>query len=600
MNDPGVEEEWDEVDMPNYEGSLPRKQEKWDQEMAPISEEITRFDSLKSWADLRNVPEDQQESDQPVTEKDKMSVIQNVTKQDSEEDSAHDKMPNKFIANYDPNWPQNSKSKPEHALKSSQIDKEQKEQLDMKSKQGENIQSDSSSRKSKPPQGGGETPEKEEKIHTRPSENETSKKVIADWKKDYLCYVWNTFSIISMIFFLRNYMRKNSPVSQDKTNASPMSCIAGEVSLPDSDTLHKWRGEEILEGFAHDLLEAMKTICNKNGGLVIENFWMDAYDINVPITPPEPYSFRCLLWNNHVSDLLPDMQVCGQVKVVENETNQDGCPCQSSDAEDDMVCLLHCDNEKTQTKTCNIFDSFCLKNTHYLSKSRVTRWFQSTTKQAWALISHKYEFELSIRYIDAPGALIIRFRSGKVVHFRMNPVVKVNADVHYYITPCSSSNLDHFWAISLAAYEDQLLQCLTKRLPENSCHGQTLEIAYFLHRRQTALTGSSAVKEFHFKTALMHLLLTKDASQWKPNYLTNRLQDLMDFMEKPGEKAAAPRSFKLPAEFIQAKPVNLFHPLVAHNCIYSNATIHFQELLRNAHMLIQDYTDQFLKIKSSA
>ncbi|KAF3687290.1 Inositol 1,4,5-trisphosphate receptor-interacting protein Precursor [Channa argus] len=582
INDPGVEEELDEVDMQNNEKRLLRAEENLDQEMAPIIEEMTRFDSLRPWKSA--APEDQLESDQSVNEKEKISVIKNGTKQDLAEDSAHDKMPEHSIANSDPNWAQISKSKLEHSF-----------------------------RNSNKPQGKREKHEKEEKVHTRTSENETSED-LGDWKNDYLCYLWNTFSIISMICFLRNYMRKNSIMNHHKAKTSLMSCIAGEVSLPDSDTLHifhskcvqgasknKWRGDEFLEGFSNDLLEAMKAISNTNGGMVIGNFWMDAYDINVSIIPPEPYSFQCLLWNNHASDLLPDMQVCGHVKVVEKQI-QNGCHCQSSDAEDDMVCLLHCDNEKVQTKVLNVFDVFCIKNSPYLSKSRVTRWFQSTIKQAWALISHKYEFELSIRYIDAPGALVIRFRSGKEVNFRMNPVVKFNTNAHFYITPYSPRNLDNFWTISLTAYEDSVLQCLSKRLPEKSCHIQTLEIACFLHRRQTALSGSSIVKDFHFKTALMHLLLTKDASQWKPNHLSNRVQDLMDFMERSLEKkllhhvlignSLIQGILQLPVEFTQAKPVNLFHPLVAHNCIYSNAMMNFQELLRNAPMLIQDYTEQ--------
>lgn len=400
-------------------------------------------------------------------------------------------------------------------------------------------------------------------------------------------------------------------MEREETRTFPVTCTTAEVPLPDCDTLRqfhskciqvssnkKWMGE-FLEGFAKDLLDAMKAVCDRNGGMVIGDFQMvDVCDIIVPFTPLDPYSFQCLLSNNQVSDLLPDMQVCGQIKLVENKKIQNGCHCQIPDT-DDMVCLLHCATDKVKTTVTDVCDGrLCMKNSPFLSKSQITKWFQSTIKQAWARISHKYEVELNIRYLDAPGALVVRFRSGKKIHFSMNPVVKFNPDAHFFITPSSPHNLDTFWTLSLANYEDRFLEHISKRLPENSCHSQTLEIAHFLHKRQTALSGSSGLKDFHFKTALMHLLLTKDPSQWKPKYVGCRLRDLLDFMERSLERKLLyhilignplTQVIELPAEFTQAKTVNLFHPLVVHSCIYRNAVMHFQEMLRNSHMLIQDY-----------
>ncbi len=627
-DDPRVEE-WDITTegMQKHEERLLRGGENVDHEMAFVSEETTHTDNRGPRGDIKNIPKEQNQSDQQVTE-DKLSVLEDVTvtKQGSEEDGADHKLQEggHLITNLDPSRPQNSKSEPETALKTSQIDHEHKGtlQLDMKSKQGEDIQTDGSFIDPSRPQGQ-QMPEKEvfsskeqeplSRLHTQTSENETSETAIADWEGDYLWYMWNTFSIISMIRFFRKYLGRNSQMSQEETRAVPAICTAAEVPLPDSDTLQRFHSKciqvssdkwsEFLEGFATDLLDAMRTVCDKNSGVLIEDFQMlDVCNIIVPFTPSDPYSFQCLLWNNQASDLLPAMQVGGQIKVVENKKIQNGCPCQSPDA-DDMVCLLHCETEKVKTKTIDVCDGLlCMKNSQFLSKSQVTKWFQSTMKQAWALISHKYEFELNIRYIDAPGALVVRFRSGKRISFRMNPVVKFDTGAHFFITPCSPDNLDTFWTLSLTNYEDSFLKRICKRLPENSCHSQTLEIAYFLHRRQRALSGSSALKDFHFKTALMHLLLTKDPSQWKPNCVAGRLRDLLVFVEKSLKKKLlhhvlignplAQRVIALPAEFTQAKTVNLFHPLVAHNCIYRNAVQHFQEMLIHAHMLIQDYVDQ--------
>ncbi|XP_041789517.1 inositol 1,4,5-trisphosphate receptor-interacting protein [Chelmon rostratus] len=593
-DDPGVEE-WDDITMvavQKHEERLLRG-DQLDHKMAPVSEEMTQAEKNVPRDDVKNVLKEQNLPDQHDAEKEQKPVLEEVTvtKQYSEEDRA-DRL-------------QDSRSAHETVLKTSLVDQEQK---------SKDSQTDGSFRDPSGPQGQQEQEEESplSHLHTKTSENETSEAAIADWERDYLWYMWNAFSIISMIRVFRNCFRRTSQIKQEETRPFPVVCTAAEVSLPDSDTLQrfhskcvqvasdkKWR--EFLEGFASDLLDAMRTVCDRNGGMVIEDFQMvDVCDIIVPFSPPDPYRFQCLLWNNQASDLLPYMQVCGQIKLVENKV-QNGCQCQSPDA-DDMVCLLHCDTEKAQVRVTEVCDGpLCVKNSPFLSKSQVTRWFQSTIKQAWALISHKYEFELSIRYIDAPGAVVVRFRSGKKVRFSMNPVVKYNADAHFFVTPCSPNSLDAFWTFSLTSYEDRFIEHISKRLPENSCHRQTLEIACFLHKRQTALSGSCDLKDFHFKTALMHLLLTKDPSQWKPSFVARRLRDLLDFMEKSLEKKMlrhvlignplARKVIELPAEFTQAEPVNLFHPLVVHSCIYRNSVMHFQEMLRNAHMLIHDYTD---------
>lgn len=619
-DDPGVEEQLDDIvtmGILKQKEKLLREEEELDQEMEPVNEKMTHTDDRGPQNDMRKTTKHQSQTDQHVTDKLETSVLEDVTvtKQDAKGDNADQTL----SANSDPSQPQKSRDEP------SQTEHEQKGNLpfDMKSEREEDIQRD--------PQGQQDQREEMEDMsskeeassqsggHIKVSETETSGNVISDWGEDYLWYIWNTFSIISMIRFIRKYLGKNSQMKQSEVRTSfPGTCVAAEVQLPDSDTLQnfhlkcaqvssskKWE-DDFLEGFANDLVETMRTICDKNRSMVIEDCQMlDACNIIVPFTPREPHSFQCLLGNNQVNDLLPDMPVCGQIKVMEKKKIQNGCHCQSSDA-DDMVCLVHCENEKVKTEVADVCGGLlCSKNTPFLSKSQVSRWFQSTIKQAWAMISYKYEFELSIRYIDAPGALAVRLRSGKKINFSMNPVVRFNNAAHFYITPFSPNSLDTFWTLSLAVYEDQLLEHFSKRLPLNSCHIQTLEIALLLHKRQAALSGTSALKNFHFKTALMHLLLTKDSSQWKPNHAANRLRDLLYFMQTSLEKKClhhvcignplTQAVIQLPAAFVQAKPVNLFHPLVVHDCIYQNALMHFQEMLRNTHMLICDHVDQTLR-----
>ncbi|KAF7216389.1 inositol 1,4,5-trisphosphate receptor-interacting protein [Nothobranchius furzeri] len=583
-------EDWDEVrGSQKHEETLQSGEEKLDSPTKRAGVKMTESDKTGLQGD-----ELWSRSDQHAVDEDKRS---NVTQQ------GHDqKLPNKNASN--------------------QSGESLQEKVDIKPKTEENgkdIQTNSSLKEAgslqghRNPEDGGSGSEELESHLPHIEEAEVS----AQWEKDDLWFVWNTFSIISVIRFFSKYLRKNSQTNQEER--FPSGCRAAEAPLPDADTLHHfykscvqlsaektWRDGEFLEGFVNDLLGAMRTICENSSSMVMEDFHVvSASDIIVPLSPPEPFGLQRRLWDYHASDRTVDhLQVCGRIKLVEEKKIQNGCHCQSSAAADgdDTVCLLHCSSEKVETKPVDVCDGLlCSKSTPYLSKSKVSRWFQSNIKQAWAQISHKYEFELHIRYMDAPGALVIRFRSGRKIRFNVNPVIKFNSEAHFFITPGCSGELDTLWTLSLTNYEDRLLEHLSKRLPENSCHNQTLGIAYFLHKRQSALSGSSALTDSHFKTAFMHLLLTKKVSEWRPDFVACRLRDLLDFMEKSLEKKLLAhilignplaKVIELPVEITKAKPVNVFQPLVEHNCFYINSLMHFQEMLRNAHMLIHDCVAQ--------
>ncbi|XP_061588668.1 inositol 1,4,5-trisphosphate receptor-interacting protein [Cololabis saira] len=614
-DDPGVEE---------LEDIVTRGSSKHDEQ--PLGEEeklgqvLPQNDNRGPQGDKNGIPEELNPSGLYGSENDEISDLDvSTTKQDSEGISVDHKLTEGNLKDkLEPFLSEKYDGEPEIAMKTPQVTSELKET---------DILTDDSTKEPVKPQGQHEKPD-DKKIHslteqaspfshvqTETTKKEASEKGLADWERDYLWYIWNTFSLISIIRFFRKYFGTSFQMNQRVTRAFPVICTAAEVPLPDVSTLQhfyakcvqvtseKWREMEFLEGFADDLIEAMKTISDKDGSMVIKGLeTVNACDIRVVFTPPEPYHFQRLRYADRASDPLSDVQVCGQIKLVEETKSQNGCPCQTSDGDDDMVCLLHCDNEKVRAKITDVCDGpLCSKSTPLLSKSQVTRWFQGTIKQAWALISHKYEFELHIRYMEAPGALVIRFRTGKKISFGMSPVIKFDNDAHFLITPWCSSDLDTFWTLSLSTYEDRLLEHLSTRLPENSCHNQTLEIVRFLHKRQTSLSGSSGLKDFHFKTALMHLLLNKKPSEWRQDYVACRLRDLLGFVERSLEKKLLNHVLignpvadiiDLPAEFVKAKPVNLFHPLVVHSCMYRNAVMHFQEMLRNSHMLIHDYVAQ--------
>lgn len=90
-----------------------------------------------------------------------------------------------------------------------------------------------------------------------------------------------------------------------------------------------WRVREFVEGFADDLLESLRSVCDRETDMEVADFvgigsmfesWRVSKplmcDLIVPFAPPEPYSFQFQLWCSPSSDVPLDMQGCGRIKVT--------------------------------------------------------------------------------------------------------------------------------------------------------------------------------------------------------------------------------------------------------------------------------------------
>uniref|UniRef100_A0AAV2JJ91 Mab-21-like HhH/H2TH-like domain-containing protein n=1 Tax=Knipowitschia caucasica TaxID=637954 RepID=A0AAV2JJ91_KNICA len=151
---------------------------------------------------------------------------------------------------------------------------------------------------------------------------------------------------------------------------------------------------------------------------------------------------------------------------------------------------------------------------------------------------HKYDFDLTFRYLDSAGAFKIRLPSGKAIILNLTPA-------------------------------------------------------------QTGLTGKSALTGYHFKTALFHLLTNKRPHAWTIDRIDQRLRDVLDFVQKSLEEKKLthavfgnrkiPKELEIPAVFLKADPVNLFRSLVLDRKLYESTRTHFQEMLKNAPALLQEY-----------
>ncbi|KAF7663387.1 hypothetical protein LDENG_00211300 [Lucifuga dentata] len=321
--DPRVEDDMT-MGMQVHKERLLREGEKLDayQEMTPVNPEMTDIESKGSQDDSKNIHEAQNESTfSGESENDEVPLLENVIlayQKVSEE--------NRADPNWNPRMPQKSSFEPEMSQKILLVDQEDqlnvpqmKASPSVTRKEREDIQT-GSVREPSITQSQKEIPEGKEVIgsqqvsHLTVASKETLEMAITDWE-DYLSYILNMFSIISMIRFFIKCLKRHSQTEYGQANeakAFTSNCITSKVPLSDSDTLQrfhskyiqvspnkKFREDEFLEGFAHDLLDAMKTICDRNGSMMIEGFQMlNVCDIIVPFSPPEPYSFQCLLRDN--------------------------------------------------------------------------------------------------------------------------------------------------------------------------------------------------------------------------------------------------------------------------------------------------------------
>ncbi|XP_074687322.1 inositol 1,4,5-trisphosphate receptor-interacting protein isoform X1 [Strix aluco] len=448
---------------------------------------------------------------------------------------------------------------------------------------------------------------------------------------------WDMWTALSMIIFLLIELWRQDfqeGIWQDTGGEEDDMAVLGKafkgVAFPDKAVLASFyekrilgttgdmaRMREMVEGFADDLLEALRSVCNRDADMEVEDCmgvgsmyenWRVrkpfVCDLIVPFAPPEPYCFRSQTWCSGNS-FPPDEQGYGTIKVCRANEDVTGCICDKTKLGEDMLCLLHSQANTTRPSS-EMEDLLCFKNTQYLDADQVMKWFQIAVTKAWNRISHKYEFDLCFSLLDSPGALKIKFKSGKSIAFNLTPVVQYeNSDV-YFISHFPRSSLaadlpsSTHWFLTFAVYERRFIQLVSKTLPANACHVSCLQILSFLHGKQCSLTGPSGLTNYHLKTVMLHLLQARPSQDWAPEKLEARLQDMLKFLEKCLHEKKLYHFFigngKVPAElgfpiiFQRAEPLNLFRPFVLRRAVYRKTVDTFHEMLRNTSALINEYT----------
>ncbi|XP_051002714.1 inositol 1,4,5-trisphosphate receptor-interacting protein [Acomys russatus] len=454
---------------------------------------------------------------------------------------------------------------------------------------------------------------------------------------------WDLWSTLCMILFLIIEVWR-----QDHQDGPFPACLGGDedelsglvgtplrgLPLPNKATLDHFyercirsatgdatRTREFVEGFVDDLLGALRSICNRDTDMEMEDFIGVGdmyenclverpllYQLFVPFIPTESYSFRPELWCSSLSVPL-DRQGYGQIKVSPADGDPLGCICGKTKLGEDMLCLLHGKKRGVRPGRGGgsaMEDLLCSRESSYLDTVQVMKWFLVSLTRAWHHIAHKYEFDLAFDQLDTPGSLKIKFRSGKSMPFTLTPVVQYNDSDLYFVsqvpkvscegTPARNSD----WFLSFAVCERQFLRMTTKALPEGACHLSCLQIASFLLSKQSRLTGPSGLNNYHLKTALMHLLLSRQATDWTASQLDVRLRELFCFLERSllekklhhffvGNRKV-PVAMGLPETLRRAEPLNLFRPFVLQRTLYHSTVESFYEMLKNAPTLVREYS----------
>ncbi|XP_061693102.1 inositol 1,4,5-trisphosphate receptor-interacting protein [Syngnathoides biaculeatus] len=446
------------------------------------------------------------------------------------------------------------------------------------------------------------------------------------WEESYSWYFWGIVSFV--VFFVVEMCRADvaefNTRALDDDEAHPTAAM-----VLDKDVLSQFcdkctyssshdngRVREFVEGFADDLLESLRSVSDREAdvevgdsvgiGSMFESWQMrkpPTCDLVVPLSPPDPLEFQVRLWCEKPSDTPPDRQGCGTVQVSRFGDRGGECLCGSVNLGEDMLCLLHAKTDVAQVVDRNVDELLCSKRTPLLAKDRVMKWFQLSLTKAWGRISHKYDFDVTFRSLDAAGALKVRFPSGKSVMVNIIPAVRLEDTDGYLVShfPWDRGGTpDPFWPISLAVYERNLLKHVAKLLPRHSCHLHCLQVVTFLHRKQTSLTGGNALTDFHWKTVVLHLLLRNEPSAWTADRTERRLRDVLGFMHGSLQEkrlhhvlignSRVPREIRLPEVIRKAEPVNLFRGLVLRRDVHAATVRHLQEMLRNAAALLQEYT----------
>ncbi|XP_039381712.1 inositol 1,4,5-trisphosphate receptor-interacting protein-like 1 [Mauremys reevesii] len=357
---------------------------------------------------------------------------------------------------------------------------------------------------------------------------------------------------------------------------------------------------EFVEGLVNSLLEVCQVLTCQTFLPQLENCigvasafegWCphrdsEAYRVLVPLLPPKGHSFRLEMENVEGT-----LEKHGHI-LVELE-----CMCKRERLLGDVVCLLHHAEEDLSDNIQGPFRVHLLCTSSHLDVEKTTLWFYSLVGKAWAVVAPNYNFQLTAQPSASSCKLSLACESRRALSIEIilgvqrgdSPVFLAS---HGAETGPPSSTV---WLETFAVQEMLFFQWVSRYAPKDSCHLKCLQILIHLKECRLPILENRILTTYHFKTALMHLLLLLPVSEWRPEQLAQRLQDILSYLRRCLEEkclyhflignSTLASQIPVPKAFRNAKPLNLFQHLALEPAAHAQATSEFLEVMEQVRAL---------------
>ncbi|XP_038240918.2 inositol 1,4,5-trisphosphate receptor-interacting protein-like 1 [Dermochelys coriacea] len=364
---------------------------------------------------------------------------------------------------------------------------------------------------------------------------------------------------------------------------------------------------EFVAGLVNTLLEACRVLTYQTFLPELENCigvastfegWCPhrdpkAYQVLVPLLAPKGHSFRLEMENAEGT-----LEKHGHV-VVELE-----CVCKRERLLGDVLCLLHHSEEDLSDNKQGPFRVHILCSSSHLDVRKTTLWFHSLVGKAWALIAHNYSFQLTAQPSASSCKLRLAYESRRALSIEI--ILGVQQGDSLVFLASHGAETGHLsstvWVETFAVQEMLFFQLVSRYAPQDSCHLKCLQILIHLKECRLPTLENRILTTYHFKTALMRLLLLLPLSEWRPEQLAQRLQDILLYLHRGLEEkrlyhflignSALPNQIPVPKACRNAEPLNLFQHLALEPAAHVQAMSEFLEVMEQVRALLPQRSKQ--------
>uniref|UniRef100_A0A8D0DPP4 ITPRIP like 1 n=1 Tax=Salvator merianae TaxID=96440 RepID=A0A8D0DPP4_SALMN len=361
---------------------------------------------------------------------------------------------------------------------------------------------------------------------------------------------------------------------------------------------------DFVEAFVNDLLEACRNALPYQNTLpLLENCigvgsafegWHvqkgpQAFSVLVPMVPPKGHSFDI---ETNDSEGAPSKH--GHI-LVETE-----CLCKRERLLGDVVCFLHHPQRELSEdmQGASLMPVLCTSS--HLDVDKTIHWFQNLVDKAWKSIGPKFNLTLTPQASKTTCRLKLAFRSGRCIVIDIILGVQQGDSLVFLAT--HGTEIDHltgtFWLKSFAVQELLFFKWVSQRTPEDSCHLKCLQLIVYFRESTSSSTHPTVLLNYHYKTCLMHLLLLQPLSDWGPENMAPRLQDILHFMHTALQEKylehfligniSLPIQIPMPKALRSAEPLNLFEHLAQDPKLYAEAKKEFVAVVEQARTLFAE------------